>query len=288
MTQPETPVPGPATGSVAHLIAAWAEAMADVRSIVAELGEPGWRAPSLLPGWSVGDVVAHLSWIERILLGRTDPPHAPDWTALPHVDSDFGRATEVPVDLRRAWPRERVLAEFDATIADRHAALLAGPTDPDAPAVNPFGRTTTLEAVLRMRTFDTWVHSQDIRLATGQPGATTTAAALVTAEQIAGALGYVWARKVDAPVGATLLVSVTPPGIALTRAVTRSAQGKGVDVDPPLDPTVRLTLEFDDFIQLGCGRTHPDRSPEEARARVTIDGDPELGARTVAALNIAP
>jgi uncharacterized protein (TIGR03083 family) len=275
-------------GSVADLIAAWAEAMADVRSVVAELGEPGWRSPSLLPGWSVGDVVAHLSWIERILLGRMDPPHTPDWTALPHVGSDFGRATEVPVDLRRAWPRSQVLAEFDATIADRHAALLAGPTDPGAPAVNPFGRTTTLEAVLRMRTFDTWVHGQDIRLATDRPGATTSAAARVTAEQVASALGFVWAKKVDAPVGATLLVSVTPPGIALTRAVGRAADGKGVDIDPPVEPTVRITLEFDDFIQLGCGRTRPDRSPDEARARVAIDGDADLGARTVAALNIAP
>jgi uncharacterized protein (TIGR03083 family) len=270
------------------LVAAWADAMADVRSVVEELGGPGWRLPSLLPGWSVGDVVAHLSWIERILLGRLDPPHSPDWAALTHVDSDFGRATEVPVDLRRRWPREQVLAEFDATIADRKAALLSGPKDPNAPAVDPFGRATTVEAVLRMRTFDTWVHSQDIRLATGRPGGTSSAAARITAEQIAGALGFVWARKVDAPVGTTLLVCVTPPGVALTRAVARAADGKGVLIDPPADPTVRLTLEFDDFIQLGCGRTRPDRSPDAARERVTIEGDADLGTRTVAVLNIAP
>ena len=282
----------PSTPTIGALIAAWAEAMADVRAVVAvvvaDLGEPGWRHPSLLPGWSVGDVVAHLSWIERILLGRMDPPHQPDWTGLPHVTDDFGRATEVPVDLRRGWTREAVLAEFDESVADRHAALLAGPQDPTTPAMNPFGRMVTLEAVLRMRTFDAWVHGQDIRWAVGRPGATTTAAARVAAEQIAGALGYVWARKAGAPEGSTLLVEVMPPGIALRHAVVRTAEGKGVDTPVPPDPTVTLRLGFEDFVQLGCGRTRPDRSTEQARAAVTVIGDAELGARAVAALNIAP
>lgn len=273
---------------ITPLVAAWAEAMADVRAVAEELGEPGWRLPSLLPGWSVADVVAHLTWIERILLGRADPAHQPDWSALPHVHSDFGRATEVPVDLRRSWSRVEVLAQFDETIADRHAALEGGPQDPTSPAMNPFGRMVTLEDVLRMRIFDTWVHSQDIRLAVGRPDGTQTESARIAGEQIAGALGYVWAKKVDAPAGSTLLVEVTPPGVALTRAVVRGADGTGRPVDPPTDPTVRLTMAFDDFVQLGCGRTRPDSSPEQARARVAIAGDVALGQRTVALLNIAP
>jgi uncharacterized protein (TIGR03083 family) len=274
--------------TVADLIDAWAESMADLRGVVDELGEEGWRHPSLLPGWSVGDLVAHLSWLERILLGRHDPVHEPDWSALPHVIDDFGRATEVPVDLRRTWSRADVLAEFDATIADRHAALLAGPQELSAPSANPFGRTVTLESVLRMRIFDTWVHGQDVRLAVGRPGATETEGARIAAEQIAGALGFLWAKRVDAPVGSSLLVTVTPPGIALVRAVARAADGKGVDIPAPAGPTVALKLAFDDFIQLGCGRTRPDSTPDQARARVEITGDADLGRRTVAALNIAP
>lgn len=270
------------------MIDIWAESMADLRGVVDELGEEGWRHPSLLPGWSVGDLVAHLSWLERIMLGRYDPAHQPDWSALPHVIDDFGRATEVPVDLRRTWTRAEVLSEFDATIADRHAALLTGPQELSASAVNPFGRTVTLESVLRMRIFDTWVHGQDVRVAVGRPGATETAGARIAAEQIASALGFLWAKRVDAPVGSSLLVTVTPPGIALARAVARASDGKGVDVPPPTDPTVALTMSFDDFIQLGCGRTRPDSTPDQARARVAITGDVGLGSRTVAALNIAP
>lgn len=285
MTTPETvPRPAPLT----DLIAAWAQAMSDVRSLADELGEPGWRRPSLLPGWTVGDVVAHLSWIERIMLGRADPPHQPEWAALPHATSDFGRATEVPVDLRRSWPRERVLAEFDATIADRHAALRAGPQDLDTPARDPFGRPSTLEGVLRMRTFDTWVHGQDIRLAVGRPGATDTDAARIAAEQIAGALGFVWAKKVVAPVGATLVLDVRGPDWWLRRAVIRQADGKGVAIAPPEQPTVAVSMSFEDFVQLGCGRSRPDRGLDAAAADVLVDGDQALAERTIRSLAITP
>jgi uncharacterized protein (TIGR03083 family) len=272
----------------AVLIDAWAGAMGDLREVVASLGAEGWRQPSLLPGWSVADIVAHLSWIERILLSRFDPPHEPDWAALPHVANDLSRATEVPVDLRRARSRDEVLAEFDTTIADRHAALLSGPQDPATPATNPFGKRVTLEAVLRMRTFDTWVHGQDIRLAVGRPGATGTSGARVAAEQIAGALGYVWAKRVDAPVGSSVLLEVVPPGIALRRAARRAEDGAGLEIAAPADPSVTLTMAFDDLVQLGCGRTRPDSSIEQARARVRVDGDQALGARAVERFNIAP
>jgi uncharacterized protein (TIGR03083 family) len=281
-------VPSSTIDDIPALVSAWAEAMADIRSLVGDLDDRRWRGPSLLPGWTVADIVAHLSWVERALLGRSDPPHEPDWAALPHAASPIARITEVPVDLRRRWSREQVLAEFDATIAERGAALRAGPSDPDTPALDPFGRPATLGGVLRMRTFDTWVHGQDIRLTIGRPGATDTSAAQVAGEQIAGALGFVWARKVDAPVGTTLVVEVTPPGVTLTRAVTRGEDGRGVDVPPPRDPTVTLTLDFDDFVQLGCGRSRPDSSPDMARVRVRIAGDSELGERTLAQLNIAP
>ena len=276
----------PAT--VAELTEAWTQAMDDVRAVVEELGEGGWRHPSLLPGWTVADVVAHLTWIERILLGRSDPPHDPDWSALPHAASAFGRATEIPVDLRRAWDRATVLAEFDTTIADRLQALRDGPQDLATAATDPFDRASTLDGVLRMRTFDTWVHSQDIRLAVGRAGGTDTPAARIAAEQMAGALGYVWARRVDAPEGATLVLDVVGSAWSLRRAVVRRADGKGGAIDPPATPTAHLTTSFDDFVQLSCGRTRPDRSLADAEAAVGIDGDQELGSRAVRALMITP
>jgi hypothetical protein len=110
----------------------------------------------------------------------------------------------------------------------------------------------------------------------------------VAAEQIAGALGYVWAKRVDAPVGSSVLLEVVPPGIALRRAARRAEDGAGLEIAAPADPSVTLTMAFDDLVQLGCGRTRPDSSIEQARARVRVDGDQALGARAVERFNIAP
>lgn len=279
---------------VSPLIDAWVAAMADVRGVAGEVlaadGESGWRQPSLLPGWSIADVVAHLSWIERVMVGLADPPHSPDWSTLPHARSPFGRATEVPVDLRREWSPERLLAEFDDAVSQRLDDLRAGPMDPTTPLPDPFGRPSTLAAVLRMRTFDTWVHSQDIRLAIGKPGLVNGPAAKVSAEQIAGALGYVWAKRANAPEGAILVLEVEPPGISLNRAIMRTQDGRGVQVPVPADAqvAVRLRVKFDDFIQIGCGRTVPNRTLDQARAAVEIIGDQILGRLVIDGLTITP
>lgn len=274
--------------SLNELIDAWAASAADLRAVAVEVGEAGWRAPSALPGWSVGDVIAHVGWIERHLLGLVDPPHQPDWDALPHATSLLSRATETPVDLRRGWSRDEVLAEFDAAVAAREQALRSGPQDPQTPSIDPFGRPKTLGAVLRMRIFDCWVHSQDIRCAVGRPGLGAPEGARFTAEQIAGGLGFVWGKRVGAPPGSTLTVHVTEPGIALTHSVGVDAEGRGGPVAEPEAPTVELRMSFDDFVQLACGRQWPDSSTEDARARVEVGGDASLAVRTLDSFNIAP
>lgn len=274
--------------SLTELVDAWAASAADLRSVAAEVDEEGWRGPSALPGWSVGDVVAHVAWIERHLLGLVDPPHQPDWDALPHATSLLSRATETPVDLRRTWPRAQVMAEFDAAVAAREEALRSGPQDPQTPSIDPFGRPKSLAAVLRMRIFDCWVHSQDVRWAVGRPGLGAPSGARLTAEQIAGGLGFVWGKRVGAPAGSTLTVHVTEPGIALTHSVGVGADGRGGPVAEPESPTVTLTMSFDDFVQLSCGRQWPDSSTEDARSRVEVSGDADLAVRTLDSFNIAP
>ncbi|MGB7983111.1 MAG: maleylpyruvate isomerase family mycothiol-dependent enzyme [Candidatus Nanopelagicales bacterium] len=259
------------------LIDVWRAAMADLRDAAARAP---WRAPSLLPGWTVADIVAHALWIEASQLGRVDPPHEPDWTALPHVTSPFSRITEVPVDLRRLRSREEVLAEFDVTIADREAALrTARATDPDGRYRTPLGSMSTLEDLLSMRIFDTWVHEQDIRLAVDDPGHLDTPAAHVAAARMRSSLGRVWAKAVDAPVGATVAVTCTGPGVTFSDTVVRSADGRARACDPVEAPTVALTMSFPAYVSLACGR---------GTAPVESAGDLELAARTIARFNIAP
>ena len=206
---PPVPEP-PASPTAPDPIDVWREAMADFRDAAARAE---WRHPSVLPGWTVADVAAHVTWIERALSGLLDAAHEPDWETLPHVRDGFGRITEVPVDLRRSRTREEVLAEFDEMVVEREAALRELRASNPGLVMSPLGTMMPLDEMLAMRVFDTWVHEQDIRVAVGDPGHLGTAPAHVAAGRMRRALGFVWAKKVDAPVGATLEVSVTGPGV---------------------------------------------------------------------------
>lgn len=270
------PDPGQGITREADPVEVWRGAMADLRDAASRAP---WRHPSVLPGWTVADVVAHVIGIERALLDRHDPAHEPDWSTLVHVTSDFGRITEVPVDLRRSWPREQVLEEFDVTIADRHTALreLQG-ADP-GPVMSPLGTLMPLADMLAMRVFDTWVHEQDIRVGVGDPGHLDSAAAHMAARRMVGSLGFVWAKKVQAPIGATLAVTVTGPGVEFAQTVTRGEDGRGYAIGAVPEPTVALTMSFPDFVALSCGRGPAD---------VTTAGDPALAERTIGRFNIAP
>jgi uncharacterized protein (TIGR03083 family) len=254
----------------------WREAMIDLRDVAARAE---WRHPSVLPGWTVADVVAHVTSIERALSGHQDPAHEPDWAALPHAGDGFGRITEVPVDLRRSRTREEVLAEFDAMLVEREPALRALRASDPGLVMSPLGTMMPLDEMIAMRVFDTWVHEQDIRVGVGDPGHLGTAPAHMAAGRMRRALGFVWAKKVDAPVGATLEVTVTGPGVEFRDTVIRSEDGKGRPTEPVVAPTVALTMSFPGFVALTCGR---------GPAEVSIEGDQALGQRTVERFNIAP
>lgn len=255
----------------------WRQAHEDFRA--AAVAAP-WDNPTLLPGWTVGDIVAHTVWIERTALNRFDPPHTPDFDRLPHATTEFGRISEVPVDLRRSRSREEVLAELDETVADRYRVLLQ--TDAGATASNIFGQERPIGDVLRDRIFDLWVHEQDIRVPAGDPGHLSTTAARVAAGVLIGGLGYVWAKRAGAPIGASLAVQTTAPGLELAAAVQRDDDGRARPVPVPQSPTVVLTMTFADFVALTCGRSNADPSA------VLIEGDERLGSSVVAQLAVTP
>lgn len=269
---------------VPDLIATWDQAMSDLIAAADEAGPQGWGLPSPCPGWSVGDLVAHVTGIERFLLGRTDPPHAPDYDALPHAQAGLSKYIEIPVDLRRSWDRDVVLAEARATLADRKAALLAAADDPDDEVLGPFGKPMALSGVLRIRTFDIWIHEQDIRVATDRPGDLGTAPAWITAGQLAAALPIVWVKRAGAPEGAVIEVTVTGPGVTLHEHIAHVPGGRGEYVAPVPLPDVRVELSWPDLVALAAGRI----PAESGLGRVKIQGDSALGQAFVANLAVTP
>ena len=258
------------------LIEVWRGAHADLRDVATP---ERWDEPSLLPGWTVADIMAHTSWIERVALGLTDPPHEPDWAELPHVRGDFGRSTEVPVDLRRSWSRDEVLAELDAAVAAQAEALRSN-TSGVVPTL--FGTEMPIPKVLGMRIFDLWVHEQDIRLAVDDPGHLDTPSARFAVEWMTRSLPFLWAKKADAPIGSSVVVTVTGPGQEFTVAAQREPDGRARLVEPPADPTVKLEMDLPNYVALSCGRANA--RPDD----VAISGDTDLGAKLLAQFNIAP
>ena len=270
--------------TVPELIDLWQSALETVHELGAGATDEQWLLPTPCPGWSVGDVVAHLVDIEQMMAGSPRPEHEPDWSTLPHVQGDFGRFTEVGVDRRRTHRRLDVLAELAVIIAERRAQLDAVPAG--AEVIGPFGNPTTMDRLLRIRIFDTWAHQQDIRTAVGLDDGWDTDAAAIAQEQIVRALPYVWARTVGAPEGATVRIEVTDGVLPRDVAVMAQAEGKGADVTPSADATVWLTASWPDVMRLACGRV--DADDQQLRARLVLRGDPALGEALLPALSITP
>lgn len=274
----------PAAPTVPELINLWQSALEAVGALGTAATDEQWWLPTPCPGWSVGDIVAHLTDIEQMMAGSPRPEHEPDWSTLPHAQGDFGRFTEIGVDARRSHVRDAVLAELRETIALRREQLDAVPEG--AEVIGPFGNPTSMDRLLRIRIFDIWAHQQDIRTALSLDGGWDTAEAAVSQEQIVRALPYIWARTVGAPEGTSVRIEITDPSLPRDVAVVALAGGKGIDTAPGPDATLWLTASWPDLMRLACGRIDPN--DPELRARLILQGDTALGEALLPALSITP
>jgi uncharacterized protein (TIGR03083 family) len=257
----------------------------DVWRSMAELGasldEVAWKAPSECPGWTVQDNLVHITALERFILGDPLPTEdVPD--DLPHVKNDIGRSNERWIESRRAWTGADALAEFVTTTDARIAQLRE--LDDDGVAADswtPMG-PGTVAGLIGFRIFDSWVHEQDMRGALERPGDLDTDAARFSTEMMLDVLPYVVGKKVGAPEGSTVVLSLTGP-IAATAAVVVT-DGRARPLDPvPDTPTVAVSVASDAYARLACGRTDPDEAL--VTGLVAIEGDVELGGSLVRQLN---
>ena len=256
-----------------------------VWSSITELGstlrEDDWKRATDVPGWSVQDNLTHISGMEVGLLGREVEANevAAD---LPHVKNDVGRRNEEVVDARRHLSGAEALDEFRAVTDERIAQLRGyGPDDFGAESWTPVGPGTVRD-LLPFRVFDSWVHEQDMRRAVDRPGDYDTPAAAAAFERIVGPMGYVVGKKAAAPEGATVVFAIDGPlGRELAIGVER---GRAMPLAAaPADPTVRLSMDSETFVRLGCGRVDPGEAVGSGAVR--IDGDEALGRRVVESMN---
>jgi uncharacterized protein (TIGR03083 family) len=254
------------------LVAAWQDAIDSFSRTVAQIPDADFGRASLLPGWTVGDIVAHTASLELELAGHPLPHHEPDWESLPHANDLFSRYTEVGVDYRRGWTPQQVRAELEEAVAQRREQLQAGPQDDDAMIVGVGGMQRSFGDQVRMRCFDIVVHDLDLRDALGWPEPTLGEGAQVCLEQMTSALGYVWVKKAGAIPG-QVLHFVVPGWADIWVEVGEDGRGRP---GTPGDATVEVTLPVMAYLRLGSGR------------QGVVAGDPQLALRLMSGLNVAP
>lgn len=271
---------------VRELLAAWNDALHTVAELGRRLSPEQWVAPTECPGWSAGDVVRHLAWIESFMAGRPQAEHEVDWSRFPHIANDFGRLTETGVDVRRGQSQLGCCDELAGLADVRLGQIMAlDPLTLETEVMGVFGTPVPLDRMVRMRTFDTWTHEQDIRRAAQLPANLRTAGAQVAAVQMVRTLGFMLAKNVEAPPGTTIRLTVTGP-IEFERYAEVTPAGKGADIAPVDEPTIGVSTDWETYARLTTGRL--DVTDPAVLAKVELTGDTDLAARVPAALGITP
>jgi uncharacterized protein (TIGR03083 family) len=250
--------------------AGYRETLGEIETLVAPLDSDSWDHPTGCPGWTVRDIVAHVSAVESFLIGREQPAHTVSGS-LAHVRPGLAEVTEIGVDYRRPWPLADLLAEYRDVAGIRLQELDAVQDDQlETDAIGIFG-ITKLRSNLTTRVFDLWSHEQDIRRAVGKPGGFDGPAGLHSRELLARGVGGRAAQRIDVPEGTVVLLDITGPGAA-QRWIQFTGHKARVS-DESSDATVTLRLDLNTLTVLGCGRA----DDPTARDRVVVEGAVTLG-----------
>lgn len=259
------------------LFASW-DAIGDV---VDDLPDAEWGQSTSLPGWTVRDVVAHVIGTESMLQGVATPEADIDVSTLEHVRNDIGVLNERWVRKLRGLSPADLLERFRTTTAARREALsamsdgqwhelTATPAGPDS-----YGR------FMRVRTFDCWMHEQDVREALGRSaddGGLGGVDSRLAIDEMAASMGFVVGKLGQAPAGSRVRLELTGP-LSRTINVAVDERAKVVDDFGDEGPTATISLDGLLFTRLAGGRTTVDHDA------ITYSGDEAVGKRIVEHLN---
>lgn len=238
------------------------------------LSPADWAEPTVCPGWDVHDVTGHvLNDYMRRLSGRdghggavfADDETLPAYLA--RVNEEFVRATRQLSPQLMIQLLDQLGAQLDAVWAAHDLEAPAGlnvswaATDVDSPAWLDIGREYT----------EFWVHQQQVRDAVSLPGATQPELMAPVLDVFARALPYTL-RTCEHPDGTVAHLEVLGPAGGQWSAARQD--GRWRMVTPGGQPAARVSMDQDTFWRLATRGI----TVEEARARSTASGDPELTA----------
>ncbi|MEU6535634.1 maleylpyruvate isomerase family mycothiol-dependent enzyme [Streptomyces sp. NPDC047000] len=250
---------------------AWTHSIDAISELVTPLVEGEWNRRTPCPAWSVRDIVSHVIGLECEMLGDPRPIHTLP-RDLYHVTNEHQRYMEMQVDVRRHHTAPEMTAELEYTVIRRNRQLRNESRLPTTKVRGPLGTEITLEEAMRNRAFDVWVHEQDLRAALGVPGDFDSPGAHVARDVLLGELPRVVAQDADAPRSSAIVFDVNGP-IEFLRTIRVDIQGRGtLETAPALGPAATLTLDWETYVRLACGRV----TPEAVADRVKTEGDPAL------------
>ncbi|HWF80835.1 MAG TPA: TIGR03084 family metal-binding protein [Streptosporangiaceae bacterium] len=136
---------------------------ADLRLILADLTEPGWRTPTPAASWTIGDQISHLAFFDdAAITSATDPDRFRAELAGP---AESGQLSSDDIAARhRALVGTDLIAWFDGS--RERLILTFGRLDP-AQRVPWFGPSMSAASAVTARIMETWAHGQDVADALG-------------------------------------------------------------------------------------------------------------------------
>jgi uncharacterized protein (TIGR03083 family) len=200
--------------------------------LVDDLAETDWQQPTPCPGWTVHDLIGHLSGLQTGFDSGAHVPAPQGWEPDPTA-SPVDAWTGMGVAARRGWSGEQLRTELGQA-REGHVARLSAVDDWSAEADGPIGRTSE-DGLFQVRMMDVWVHLQDLRSALGLPLETddTSDAAAAAHGYVVGLVPWLYVRKAGAQEHATMRLTVGAP----------------VDLDTVLE------------VSMGRARHNPDADP---------------------------
>ncbi len=277
----------PAPEELGELVEAYAQTVRSVIDLARTLRPGDAERPTDCPGWTVADQVAHVVGGEAMAAGEDDPDI--DVSDLGHVRHAFGARHEKAVEARRGRHLDEVVEELEERLEERLAFYRSEGTEVDTPVLGPFGATTVGD-LLALRTFDIWVHEQDIREALGRPGGLDTPAAALSVSRVFAAVPRIVARTAQVPAGHAIVLDLTGPTVGRVGARVEEQDGRPVGIplfaggqeEHPDVVTTSLTMSTRVAMRLAAGRG------ERADLHVVVQGDEQVAARVLDALAMTP
>lgn len=277
----------PAPNDLGEVVEAYVQTVHNVIDLGRTMRPDDAARPTDCPGWTVLDQIAHIASTEAMVAGEPEPDV--DVSHHAHVRHAFGARIERYVESRRGRDVEEVLDELEERLVERLALYRSGTEWAAREVEGPFG-PTALGGLLAIRTFDIWMHEQDVREALERPGGLDTGAAALAVSRIFAALPRIVAKDAGIEPGNAVVLDLTGPivGRAGARVEDHDGTTRGIalftgDAEEHADVvTTSLTLSTRVATRLAGGR----RAPEDVH--VVVHGDDDVARRVMAAMAITP